>query len=70
MADTFYRARTSFATIIDDVPVVVNQGELVRAGDPLLASGRIELFDEYEPESRFDGSAEAGKVRRATRRAK
>lgn len=50
----FYKARTSFATIIDDVPVVVKQDELVREGDPLLGSGRDKLFDPYEPESRFD----------------
>jgi hypothetical protein len=53
MATTFFKAKTSFATIIDDRPVVVKQGELVRAGDPLLER-REQLFDKYEPESRFD----------------
>jgi hypothetical protein len=63
-ATRFYVARTSFATIIDDLPVVVKQGELVREGDPLLDSGRIKLFDSYEPESRFDHFRETPAVPR------
>lgn len=50
----FYKARTSFATIINDIPVVVKQDELVRKGNPLLKDGRMKLFDPYEPESRFE----------------
>lgn len=67
MAETeFYKARTSFATIINDVPVVVKQDELVRKGDPLLKDGRDKLFDPYEPESRFDAMTSRRGVEQAT----
>jgi hypothetical protein len=61
-APTFYKSRTSFATIIDGRPVVVKQGELVREGDPLLER-REQLFDKYEPESRFDQLANGARSR-------
>lgn len=62
----FYKARTSFATIVNDLPVVVKQDELVKEGDPLLKDGRIELFDEYEPESRFDVPGSPTRRRKVT----
>ncbi len=66
MAEKFYKARTSFATIIDDVPIVVKQDELVRDGDPLL-KGREQLFDEYEPTSRFDSIRPEPRLRPRTK---
>jgi len=53
----FYRANQGFATMLDGENVFVQQGEIVRAGHPIL-EGRDELFDEVENFGRFDQDVE------------
>jgi hypothetical protein len=53
----FYRANQGFATMLDGENVFVQQGEIVRAGHPIL-EGREELFDEVENFGRFDQDVE------------
>lgn len=53
----FYRANQGFATTLDDEPLFVQKGELVRAGHPLL-KGREDLFDPADDFGRFDHRSE------------
>lgn len=46
-----FAARTAFAFIENGVHVVVNPGDVVDAGDPIL-KGREALFDEFAPRVR------------------
>lgn len=49
-----YQAKDTFSVVQEDgIPVVVDRGDLVRAGHPLL-KGREHLFEPVEQAVRFD----------------
>lgn len=49
--DGLYVARQAFATQLDGVTVVIQPGQVVDAGDPIL-KGREALFDDFAPKIR------------------
>ncbi|WP_432112864.1 hypothetical protein [Streptomyces sp. S1] len=49
---TIYVSRSSFATVLDGVPVVVRRGATVRQGHPLLTQ-HAGLFDVYKPDFEY-----------------
>jgi hypothetical protein len=46
-----FQARHSFAVTLDGAPVIVQPGDLVEAGDPIL-KGRESLFEPFVPKVR------------------
>lgn len=48
-----YQAKEAFGVTLDGEPIVVNAGEIVRAGHPIL-KGRENLFEKVESFGRFD----------------
>jgi hypothetical protein len=52
-----YRAKHAFGVMYDGEQITIPQGEIVRAGHPLLA-GRAEHFEPVESFGRFDVDVE------------